>query len=132
MEKAAMEEVKVGEILAPLSGSESRRKEETVRRKFWRTLRKAAGQIPFAEDVVAGFYCALDRDTPPRVRGILLAALAYFVMPIDVVPDFLAGFGFTDDVTVLLAAFTSVKAHIRPTHRLAAREALMNVERDAA
>lgn len=127
-----MDDVKVGEILAPLSTSERQRKEETVRRKFWRTLRKAAGQIPFAEDVVAGFYCALDRETPARVRGILIAALAYFVMPIDVVPDILAGFGFTDDVTVLIAALTAVKGHIRPAHRLAAREALMNVERDAA
>ncbi len=127
-----MDEVKIGEILAPVSGSESKRKEETVRRKFWRTLRRSAGQVPFAEDVVAAFYCALDRDTPPRVRGILLAALAYFVMPLDVVPDFLAGFGFTDDMTVLLAALTTVKANIRPAHRLAAREALMNVERDAA
>lgn len=127
-----MDEVKIGEILAPVSSSESKRKEATVRRKFWRTFRRAAGQVPFAEDVVAGFYCALDRETPPRVRGILLAALAYFVMPIDVIPDFLAGFGFTDDVTVLLAALTAVKANIRPAHRLAAREALMNVERDAA
>jgi uncharacterized membrane protein YkvA (DUF1232 family) len=127
-----MDEVKIGEILAPVSSAESKRKEETVRRKFWRTLRRAAGQVPFAEDVVAAFYCALDRDTPPRVRGILIAALAYFVMPVDVVPDFLVGFGFTDDVTVLLAAFTAVKASIRPAHRLAAREALMNVERDAA
>jgi len=127
-----MDDVKIGEILAPVSDTESKRKEKTVRRKFWRTFRRAAGQVPFAEDVVAGFYCALDRETPPRVRGILLAALAYFVMPFDVVPDFLFGVGFTDDMTVLLAALTAVKANIRPTHRLAARQALMNVERDPA
>lgn len=126
-----MDEVKIGEILAPVKSSDSKRKERVVRRNFWRTLRRAAGQVPFSEDAVAGFYCALDRETPPRVRGILLAALAYFVMPLDVVPDFLAGFGFTDDVTVLLAALTAVKANIRPAHRLAARQALMNVERDA-
>lgn len=124
-----MDEVKIGEILQPVGGSEGRRREETVRRKFWRTLRRAAGQIPFAEDLVAGFYCAIDPDTPPRVRGILFAALAYFVMPVDIVPDFLAGFGFTDDVTVLLTALTAVKAHIRPAHRLAARNALMTNEK---
>ncbi|GAA4527974.1 YkvA family protein [Chelativorans composti] len=127
-----MDEVKIGEILQPVGGSEGRRREETVRRKFWRTLRRAAGQIPFAEDLVAGFYCAIDPDTPPRVRGILFAALAYFVMPVDIVPDFLAGFGFTDDVTVLLTALTAVKAHIRPAHRLAARNALMTNEKQRA
>lgn len=127
-----MDEVKIGEILQPVGGSEGRRREETVRRKFWRTLRRAAGQIPFAEDLVAGFYCAIDPDTPPRVRGILFAALAYFVMPVDIVPDFLAGFGFTDDVTVLLTTLTAVKAHIRPAHRLAARNALMTNEKQRA
>lgn len=119
-----MDEVKIGEILAPESPRENKRKEKAVRRNFWRTFRRAAGQIPFAEDVVAGFYCALDRDTPPRVRGILLAALAYFVFPFDVVPDFLFAFGFTDDVSVLLAAITAVRMHIQPSHRLAAQQAL--------
>src|SRR5690606_42145939 len=98
----------------------------------WRPFGRPAGQGPFAEDVVAGFDWAWERKTPPRVRGILRAALAYSVMPSDMIPDFLAGFGFTGDVTVLLAALTAVKADIRPAHRLAAREALMNVERDAA
>ena len=50
-------------------------------------------RIPFAEDLVAAYYCALDRDTPGYVRAVLFGALAYFVLPIDVVPDFLAGLG---------------------------------------
>ncbi|MCT8999263.1 YkvA family protein [Chelativorans intermedius] len=119
-----MEDVKIGEILLPGSAEENGRREENVRRRFWRTVRKAARQVPFMEDVVAGYYCALDRQTPARVRGILLAALAYFVLPLDTVPDFLAGFGFTDDVAVLMAALSAVRAHITPAHRLAARQAL--------
>ncbi len=125
-----MENVKIGEILEPVGPGENREREERVRAKFWRTVKKAARQVPFMEDLVAGYYCALDNDTPPKVRGILLAALAYFVLPLDVVPDFLLGFGFTDDVAVLAAALNAVRRHITPAHRIAARQALTETERD--
>ena len=54
--------------------------ERDVRRDFWTTLKRFAGQVPFVEDLVAAYYCALDPATPMRVRGILLAALAYFIV----------------------------------------------------
>ena len=98
--------------------------ESEVRTKFWRTARKAARQIPFMEDVVAAYYCALDKETPLRAKGILLAALGYFVLPADAIPDIVFGLGFTDDVAVLTAAIAAVRAHITPAHRLAAREAI--------
>jgi uncharacterized membrane protein YkvA (DUF1232 family) len=116
-----MDKVLNGDILGPEDEAERARK---VRKGFWATLRKAARAIPFAEDLVAAYYCALDPATPHRVRGVLLAALAYFVVPFDVVPDFIAGLGFTDDATVLLAAIATVSAHITDKHRAAARRAL--------
>ena len=98
--------------------------ESTVRRNFWRTAKKAARQVPFMEELVAAYYCAMDNKTPLRAKGILLAALGYFVLPADAIPDFVIGLGFTDDIAVLTAAITTVRAHIRPVHRLAAREAI--------
>ena len=98
--------------------------ESEVRAKFWRTAKKAARQIPFMEEVVAAYYCALDKKTPLRAKGILLAALGYFVLPVDVIPDFVLGLGFTDDIAVLTAAITAVSAHITPAHRQAAKEAI--------
>ncbi len=98
--------------------------ENEVREKFWRTAKKAARRIPFMEDVVAAYYCAMDRNTPLRAKGILLAALGYFILPTDTIPDFILGLGFTDDIAVLTAAITAVRAHITPAHRLAAREAI--------
>ncbi|WP_246161443.1 YkvA family protein [Segnochrobactrum spirostomi] len=95
-----------------------------VRARFWRTVKRAAGQVPFLDEVVAAYYCAFDPATPNRVRAMLLAALAYFVLPIDVVPDLLAGIGFTDDIAVLTAVFGLLRGHIRDEHRAAARAAL--------
>ncbi len=105
-------------------GLRSSRDENDVRAKFWRTAKRAARHIPFMEEVVAGYYAALDSRTPFRVRATLFAALGYFVMPADMVPDFLALVGFTDDIAVLTAAITSVRPHIKAAHRKAAREAL--------
>ncbi len=98
--------------------------ESEVREKFGRKARKAARHIPFMEEVVAAYYCALDKNTPLRAKGILLAALGYFILPADAIPDVIFGLGFTDDIAVLTAAITAVRAHITPAHRLAAREAL--------
>ena len=98
--------------------------EREVREKFWRTAKKAARQIPFMEDVVAAYYCTMDKNTPLRAKGILVAALGYFVLPVDFIPDFVLGLGFTDDIAVLTAAITTVSAHITPAHRQAAKQAI--------
>ncbi|MGI9372965.1 MAG: YkvA family protein, partial [Hyphomicrobiales bacterium] len=78
--------------------------EKTVRNDFWSKFRAVAARIPFAEDVVACYYCAFDPQTPLRAKGILLAALAYFILPFDVIPDFIIGLGFGDDAAVLATA----------------------------
>ena len=114
-------DVKYGDILGPEDDATRERK---VRRGFWKTFRRAARSIPFSEELVAGYYCATDRATPGRVRATLFGALAYFVLPTDVIPDFLVGIGFGDDATVLLTTLAMVRGHIRPRHREAARETL--------
>jgi len=97
------------------------RNQQIVEERLWRKLLRYAGKIPFAEDIAAAYFCAVDPATPSRVRGILLAALAYFVLPFDAIPDFLAGFGFTDDAAVLATALGLVTGHITPRHRSRAR-----------
>jgi len=99
-------------------------REEKVRRDFWSKLKRFAGQVPFVEDLVAGYYCALDPDTPMRVRGMLLAAIVYFILPFDLIPDIIAGLGFADDAALLTAVLALVSSHITPTHRAAAARAL--------
>jgi uncharacterized membrane protein YkvA (DUF1232 family) len=109
------------EILGPDDADE---KEQSVREKFWPTVKRALRQVPFIEEVVAAYYAMLDRETPVAARLTLVAALAYFVTPFDFVPDFLLGLGFLDDASVLMAALSAVRTSIREEHRVAAREAL--------
>jgi uncharacterized membrane protein YkvA (DUF1232 family) len=111
---------------------------ETVRRRFWRKLKRVVAHLPFAEDLLAAYYCAFDKQTPRHVQASLLGAIAYFILPFDVVPDMLPMLGFTDDAAVLATAIKLVASHITPDHREAARAALKRgmgeaeVEADAA
>lgn len=123
-----IDRTKIDDILKPASAEENARREADVRAKFWRTLKKAARQAPFMQDAVAAYYVALDNRTPLKARGMLLAALAYFILPVDMVPDFIVGFGFTDDVAVLTAAIGALRAHITPAHREMARAALEDID----
>lgn len=100
------------------------KREREVRRDFWVKLKRFASRVPFAQDLVAAYYSALDPATPIRVRGMLLAALAYFILPTDFIPDILGGLGFADDMALLSAVIGLVSSHITPTHRAAAARAL--------
>jgi uncharacterized membrane protein YkvA (DUF1232 family) len=98
--------------------------DSALRRSFWRKLKRVAAQIPFAEELLAAYYCAFDRDTPLPVKATLVGALAYFILPVDAIPDVLPVIGFTDDAAVLATAIKLVADNIRPAHREAARNAL--------
>jgi uncharacterized membrane protein YkvA (DUF1232 family) len=119
-----MKKQPVVEILEPEKDTSQA---EQVQSEFWSTVKRAANRIPFMDEVVASYYCAMDPDTPLRVRGVILGALAYFILPFDAVPDFLMLFGFGDDIVVLTAAIASVRGEIKESHRKAARDALKEV-----
>jgi uncharacterized membrane protein YkvA (DUF1232 family) len=95
-----------------------------VRRRFWTKFKQVVAKLPFAEDLLAAYYCAFDRETPRHVQAALLGAIAYFILPFDFVPDMLPILGFTDDAAVLATAIRMVSSHITPEHREAARAAL--------
>ena len=110
--------------LDDVSFADAARDEDTVRRGFWVKVRRFGAGLPFAENLLAAYYCAFDRDTPMQVKAALLGALAYFVLPFDAIPDMLPVIGFTDDAAVLATAIRLVAPHITPVHRAAARAAL--------
>lgn len=105
--------------------------QKRTRQRFVPKLFKFLGRIPFADDLAAAYYCALDPATPKKVKGVLFAALGYFVLPADILPDFLVTLGFTDDATVLATALAMVGSHINESHRKAAQELLRQKKKAA-
>jgi uncharacterized membrane protein YkvA (DUF1232 family) len=110
---------RIAETLRRVAGDEA-----GVRREFWAKARRFAARLPFAEDLLAAYYCAFDRDTPTHVKASLMAALAYFVLPADAVPDLLPMLGFADDAAILATTLRLVATAMRPEHRVAARQTL--------
>ena len=115
-----------GEIFGP--GEEAGR--ENVKRGFWQTVRKAARSVPFIDEVVAAYFCAMDPQTPTRVRMTILGALGYFILPTDAIPDFSLVCGHTDDIAIRPGAIATVRGHITPAHRKAAKDALEDLAED--
>jgi uncharacterized membrane protein YkvA (DUF1232 family) len=100
------------------------RNERVVRERFWEKLLHQAGKVPFAEDLGAAYFCVIDRDTPAPVKALLLAALAYFVLPFDWVPTLFLTFGLASDAAIAVATVRTVSRHIKPVHHAKARAAL--------
>ena len=96
--------------------------EERVDRGFWPKMRRVFAKVPFAAEALSVWYCAKDEETPTAAKGMMLAALAYFVLPTDVIPDFIAGLGYTDDAAVFATLMTLVGRNLKPRHKLAARQ----------
>ena len=91
--------------------------EDIVEDGFVGKVRRTFGRVPFSDDAVAAYYCARDPKTPTSVRVTVMAALAYFVIPSDAIPDVIAMLGFTDDAAVFWAAWRTISGYVTEDHR---------------
>jgi uncharacterized membrane protein YkvA (DUF1232 family) len=102
-------------------GSDESHNEEVVRERFATKAKRYLRRLPLAHETVSMYFCLLDPATPVWVKATAAAALAYFVLPLDAVPDLLPIVGLSDDVSVLAAALAAVSTHITEEHRTKAR-----------
>ncbi len=105
--------------------------EQRVMRGFWPKMRKVAAHVPFAADALAVWFCARDDETPLHAKGMMFAALAYFVLPFDAIPDVLPVIGYTDDAAVIMAVLALVGKHVKPSHRAAAKTAIARLREES-
>ena len=98
-------------------GRDASATEATARTGFLAKARRHLGQIPMARQAVAMYFCLADPTTPRWVKAIVAAALAYFVLPLDAIPDFLPFVGLGDDASILAAAYASVSNFVTDEHR---------------
>ncbi len=61
------------------------------------------------------YYVLIDENTPWKHKGIIIGALGYFILPADLVPDFIPLAGYADDVAALTACIKTVMDNITPS-----------------
>ena len=91
---------------------------------FWKKVKNfasAAGK-EVIEKALLLYYAAQNPNTPTWAKTTIYSALAYFISPIDGIPDVLPVVGFTDDFTILIAAIAAVTMHISPEVKEQARQ----------
>ena len=95
---------------------------EYVRKGFWPKAKETIGKVPFVPDAVAMYYCLLDGKTPLWAKGVVLAALAYFINPFDAIPDAIPIAGFTDDLGAIAAALAALGQYVNAEHKEQAKK----------
>lgn len=106
------------------SREEKESAESNVRKvaaEFLDKARKLAGKVPFIPDAAAMYYCMLDVKTPFWVKANVAAALAYFISPVDIVPDWIPVVGYADDAAVIAMTMAIIHHHITDEHAAKAR-----------
>ncbi|MFW6029627.1 MAG: YkvA family protein [Halanaerobiales bacterium] len=88
-----------------------------VLRKTRRFLNQKKDRIKFLDQVVV-FVEMLEAYSDRKYiiddnsLGLIISSLAYLILPTDLIPDFVIGFGFTDDAAVFIMVFKQLKSEI--------------------
>lgn len=87
-----------------------------------KAMAKKAG-VKVVYIVLLLYYSTLDKDLPLNDRLMVIAALGYFILPIDLIPDALPG-GFADDTAALIFVLKQVWNNLTPQTKSKARSRL--------
>jgi uncharacterized membrane protein YkvA (DUF1232 family) len=98
----------------PQSEEEFSERERFVREKMDDKLENLRGGIRMMKHILALFRYMADERIPWYRRSVVVAALAYFIMPFDAIPDMLPLIGYLDDFGVIAAVLAFLGREIRP------------------
>ena len=110
------------EVLEQMQKSEKYYSDE----KFWDKLKKfakkAGSSVVYA--VLLLYYTLQKPEVPKKTKAIIIGALGYFILPVDLMPDMLLGIGFTDDLGALGIALFQVAMYIDDDVKMKAKAKL--------
>ncbi len=89
-------------------------------KKLGRTAKRAGSKVVY--NALLLFYVLKDKNTPLKSKSIIVGALGYFILPIDLIPDLIPIAGFSDDLTALTAVVMAVSTSVTPEIKKKAEE----------
>ena len=60
------------------------------------------------------YYLLKSDNVPFAHKAEIVGALGYFILPVDLIPDFIPIAGFSDDLAALIFVYNKVKSSITP------------------
>jgi uncharacterized membrane protein YkvA (DUF1232 family) len=94
--------------------AETENKIDYVEGNLWTKLEKVGKKISFAKDIMALFNYMRDDYVSWHRKAIVVAALIYFISPIDTIPDIAPLFGYLDDLGVITALLKYLGSELMP------------------
>lgn len=84
--------------------------EENFWTKVQKFAKKAGTSVIYA--VLLLYYTLQKPDIPVKVKAIIVGALGYFILPLDIIPDIAAGVGYADDLSIVIFALFQVALYV--------------------
>lgn len=97
--------------------NEVRNKIEYVDENLWEKLEKSGRKISFAKDILALYRYMKDPFVKWYRKAIVVAALVYFIVPVDTIPDLTPLFGYLDDLGVITALLKYLGSELIPYYQ---------------
>lgn len=91
---------------------------------FWdkiKTVAKKAGE-ELINNALLLYYTLQSPTTPVVQKTLIIGALGYFILPVDLISDFIPVLGFTDDTAALIAIIKNISSNITQEIKQKARD----------
>lgn len=98
--------------------------EKKLFEKILEFAKKAGMQLVYM--VLIGYFLLQSPDVPKKDKAIIIGALGYFIMPLDLIPD-LMPMGFADDLGALALALANVSFYINEDIKNKAKQKLKDI-----
>jgi uncharacterized membrane protein YkvA (DUF1232 family) len=85
---------------------------------FWNKLRSFAKQAgrEVVEKSLTLYYVGIDPAVPTWAKGVIAAALGYFIVPLDAIPDLAPFVGYADDLGAISMALAAIASSVTDQH----------------
>lgn len=123
--KASISEIKLEDITANLNLYEKYFSESELWQKIGKFGKSIGATVLYP--VFLLFYLLKSGDINLKEKAMIIGTLGYFVLPVDLLPDAIAGMGYTDDIAAITATITALASCITEDIQNEAKEQLRNV-----
>lgn len=96
---------------------------------FWDKVQNYAAKagVTLIYKALQLYYVAQSPDCPMKVKAGIYSALGYFILPLDIIPDFTPVVGYSDDLAAIGMALVLAQAYLTPDVDAQAKERIVSI-----